>query len=79
MKFFAFAISTIFAIPITTNGLIQYADKDNNPFGSFGFIGQNGAVVRVSAKRIFTAATVRHGGDYPFSKAKLMLDRLKTK
>ena len=45
MKFFAFAISTIFAIPITTNGLIQYADKDNNPFGSFGFIGQNGAVV----------------------------------
>ena len=34
---------------------------------------------RVSAKRIFAAATVLYGGDYPFSKAKLMLDRLKTK
>ena len=34
--------------------------------------------IRVSAKRIFAADTVRHG-DYPFSKAKLMLDRLKTK
>ena len=45
MKFFAFAFSTIFAAPITTNGLIQYAHMDNNPFGSFGFIGQNRAVV----------------------------------
>ena len=34
---------------------------------------------RVSAKRVFAAATVLYGGDYPFSKAKLMLDRLKTK
>ena len=29
---------------------------------------------RVSAKRIFAAATVLYGGDYPFSKAKLMRD-----
>ena len=47
MKIFAIAFSAIstFAVPITTNGLIQYAHMDNNPFGSFGFIGQNGAVV----------------------------------
>ena len=40
---------------------------------------KNRSVDRVSAKRIFATATVLHGGDYPFSQAKLMLDRLKTK